>query len=91
MNLQANFIILTLISLTLGQTSRPHPILPLIREGISKISGRERVNFFKSPYEGDLGGFFFLTKWRRAYILFLVAFFIFLTLDFFPYLKNRLI
>jgi len=33
-----------------------------------KSSGRKRVNVFKSPYEEDLGGIFFLIKWRRAYI-----------------------
>jgi hypothetical protein len=24
---------------------------------------------FKSPYEGDLGGLFFLIKWRRAFFI----------------------
>jgi hypothetical protein len=51
----------------LGETSRPHPILPLIGERISKRSYKRTINLFKSPYEGDLGGLFFLTKWRRAY------------------------
>jgi len=37
-------------------------------ERISKSSGRKRVDVFKSPYEGDLGGLFFLTKWRRAIV-----------------------
>ncbi len=53
-----------LISLTLGQISRPLSISPLIRERISKSSVRKRVNVFKSLYEGE--GLFFLIKWRRA-------------------------
>jgi hypothetical protein len=32
-----------------------------------KMEKSERVNLFKSPYEGDLGGLFFLIKWRRAF------------------------
>jgi len=38
----------------------------LIGERVSKSLGRKRVNFFKSPYEGDLGGLLFLIKRRRA-------------------------
>jgi hypothetical protein len=30
--------------------------LPLIGEGISKISGKRIAHLFKSPYEVDLGG-----------------------------------
>jgi len=53
--------------LILEQTSRPHPILPLIGEGISKSLGKNPVHIFKSPYDGDLEGLFFLTIWRRAF------------------------
>jgi len=35
---------------------RPHPILPLIGEGKSKSSGKRTINLFKSPYEGYLVG-----------------------------------
>ncbi len=39
---------------------RPLSVSPLIGERISKRLGRKRVNVFKSPYEGYLGGLFFL-------------------------------
>jgi len=55
------------MTIKLGQTSRPLSESPLKGERISKILGRKRVSLFNSPYEGDLGGLFFLTGGEERY------------------------